>query len=103
MAELRIQARLTQAELAGRLGLKQQLIAAYEKGSRRIPLSYLKPLAEALSVEIEDLLGTEKKPRRRGPAPVLLKKLEQIQRLPPAKQKTIVESLEMMIDSAGSA
>jgi transcriptional regulator with XRE-family HTH domain len=94
IARFRKEANLTQAQLAEKLGLKQQLIAAYEKGIRRIPLSHLKPLAQALSVDIEDFLGIERKKGKRGPAPVLLKKLEDIQKLPASKQKFVLDFLD---------
>jgi transcriptional regulator with XRE-family HTH domain len=94
IARFRKEANLTQVQLAEKIGLKQQVIAAYEKGIRRIPLAYLKPLAQALYVEVEDLLGIEKKGRKRGPAPILLKKLEEIQKLPSARQKFILDFLD---------
>lgn len=97
IATLRKQASLTQAQLAEKMGIAQQLIAAYEKGTRRIPLSYLKPLAHCLSVEVEDLLGIEKKNGKRGPTPVFMKKLEQIQKLPPSKQKFVLDFLDTIV------
>jgi transcriptional regulator with XRE-family HTH domain len=97
IAQFRKQANLTQAQLAQRMGLKQQLIAAYEKGTRRIPLSHLKPLAQGLSVEIEDLLGIERKNGKRGPTPIFLRKMEQVQKLPPQKQKFVLDFLDTVV------
>ena len=100
IAKFRKEANLTQVQLSEKLGLKQQLIAAYEKGIRRIPLSYLKPLAQALFVEVEDLLGVERKGKKRGPAPVLLKKLEEIQKLPSGRQKFVLDFLDTVTQSS---
>jgi len=97
IARFRKQANLTQAQLAQRMGLKQQLIAAYEKGTRRIPLSHLKPLAQSLSVDIEDLLDIERRNGKRGPTPIFLKKMEQIQKLPPQKQKFVLDFLDTIV------
>jgi transcriptional regulator with XRE-family HTH domain len=40
---------LTQVQLAEALGISQQMVASYEVGRRRIPVSMLQPLAQALS------------------------------------------------------
>jgi len=48
LAALRRKRGLTQTELADLLGLKQPRILSFEKGRRRMPLSHLKPFAEAL-------------------------------------------------------
>ena len=97
MAHFRKEANLTQAQLAQKLGLKQQLVAAYEKGIRRIPVSYLTPLAQALAVQVQDLLGLENNGKKRGPAPLLLKKLQELQKLPPAKRKFALNFLDTLV------
>jgi transcriptional regulator with XRE-family HTH domain len=97
IAQFRKQANLTQAQLAQKMGLKQQLVAAYEKGTRRIPLSYLKTLAQSLSVDIEDLLGVERRNGKRGPTPIFLKKMEQLQKLSPQKQKFVLDFLDTIV------
>ena len=57
VAELRKTHGLTQAQLAESLGLTQQMIASYEVGRRRVPVSLLPALATTLAVSIEALLG----------------------------------------------
>jgi transcriptional regulator with XRE-family HTH domain len=98
MASIRKELNLTQAELAEKIGIKQQVIASYEIGRRRIPISALVKLSQALYVKIEDLLPLEEKPKRRGPPPRLQQELERIQGLPHSKQKLVMDLLETIIN-----
>ncbi len=59
---LRIEAGLSQADLAHRLGISQAAISNWESGSRQPNLDDLYPLAHELGVEVVDLL-----PRQAGP------------------------------------
>jgi len=88
---------LTQIQLAEQLGISQQLIAAYEAGARKIPASMLPTLAKLFAVPLEELVGMEKRPAKRGPASVLQRQIEQIGQMPRAKQKFITEMLEALI------
>ncbi|MFI0510481.1 helix-turn-helix domain-containing protein [Streptomyces sp. WSLK1-5] len=60
----RIAARLTQAELAGRLGLVRSSIANIEAGRQRVPLHTFVAIADALRVDVGELIpdGTETSP-----------------------------------------
>ncbi|MCX2832921.1 hypothetical protein [Microbulbifer thermotolerans] len=75
----------------------QQLVAAYEAGSRKIPASLLPTLVNLFSVSLEQLLGMEKMPAKRGPASALQRQIEQISRMPRNRQKMIAEVLEALI------
>jgi transcriptional regulator with XRE-family HTH domain len=88
---------ITQEALGAALGLRQQVIASYENGTRRIPLPTLLKVAEALHVQVEDLVPETKaeKPRKRGPVPKIERQMEKLRNLPEDKQKIISE----MIDS----
>lgn len=92
---------LTQAQLGEMLGLDQTAVASYEIGRRRVPLSLLAPLAGALGVSVAELLEDEKAPGKRGPAPKLQRQLEQVTRLPQAKQKFVSEFLDTVLQAAG--
>ena len=60
IAKLRIDLNLTQEQLGQKIGLKQQAVANYETARRKLPLSLLKSFANALCVEINDLLDIKK-------------------------------------------
>lgn len=97
IADLRKEAGMTQAQLADVLKISQQMVGAYEIGSRKIPASMLPTLAKLFAVPLEQLMGIDKQPAKRGPASVLQRQLEQISLMPRNKQKVVVEVLEAMI------
>ncbi|TQE94729.1 MAG: helix-turn-helix domain-containing protein [Spiribacter salinus] len=92
---------LTQVELAKTLGIAQQTMAHYEGGSLRIPVALLPPLAKTLGTSIEDLVGEQRKPGKRGPAPKLQQKLEELSRLPKPKQKFVMEMIDTVLQQEG--
>jgi transcriptional regulator with XRE-family HTH domain len=96
VAELRGGLGMTQQQFADLLGVTQQVIASYEIGRRRVPVSVLPALARALAVSVEDLIGEARQPGKRGPAPKIQQQLERITKLPKAQQRFIMQ----MIDTA---
>lgn len=54
-----------------------------------------------LGVSLEELIGDQPRPARRGPAPRLQQQLERLRQLPKAKQKLVVEMLETVLRQAG--
>lgn len=48
---------ITQKELAGHLGIKQQQYARYEKGINIMPITYLPKICEYLNVSADYILG----------------------------------------------
>lgn len=97
VAELRKELGITQAQLAETLAISQQMIAAYEAGARKIPASMLPRLAKLFAITLEELIGMEKMPVKRGPASILQRQIEQISLMPRSKQKFIVEMLDALI------
>jgi transcriptional regulator with XRE-family HTH domain len=103
VAQLRKDQALTQVQLAEALGISQQMVASYEVGRRRIPVSMLQALAQALSVDIDGLLGDAAKARaKRGPAPVLARHMERISALPKTQQKFVIQVLESVLAQAST-
>jgi transcriptional regulator with XRE-family HTH domain len=100
IAALRKAQALTQAQLAQTLGLTQQMIASYEVGRRRVPVSLLPALARALSTRLEALIGDKSPPAKRGPAPQLQQRIERLTRLPKAKQKLVLQMLDGVLQQA---
>lgn len=102
VAQLRRDHGLTQAQLAEALGISQQMVGSYEVGRRRIPVSMLQSLAQALSVAVDELLGQTAKARaKRGPAPVLARHMERISALPKTQQKFVIQVLESVLAQQG--
>jgi transcriptional regulator with XRE-family HTH domain len=101
VAHLRKERGLTQVQLAETLGISQQMVASYEIGRRRIPVSMLPSLAQALQVQTDALLGNETKTRsKRGPASQLQRSIERISQLPKPKQRFVMEMLETVLAQA---
>ena len=100
IAELRKAQNLTQQQLADELGVAQQVVASYEIGRRRVPVSTLPALARVLAVSIEALIGEDEKPARRGPSPKLQRHLERISALPKPKQRAVMEVIEAVLSQA---
>ena len=50
IADLRKDADLTQAQLANKVGVSQQIIASYENGKRNFPVARLLEVADVLGV-----------------------------------------------------
>jgi transcriptional regulator with XRE-family HTH domain len=101
IAALRKDQSLTQVQLAEALGLTQQMIASYEVGRRRVPVSLLPQIAETLAVSLDELIGKKDvQPAKRGPAPKLQQQIERIQKLPKSRQRFVMEMLDTVLQQA---
>ena len=92
---------MTQAELSKMLGCSQPLLVLFEKGRRRIPVSDLATLAGIMELSLDDLVGIQPKPTKRGPAPKLQRQFEQLSKLPKTKQRFVSEMLDGVLQKAG--
>jgi transcriptional regulator with XRE-family HTH domain len=97
IAQTRKAQSITQVQLAERLGVSQQTINAYEVGRRRMPVSSLPLIARLLGVSIEELMGEEPAPGRRGPAPKLQQQIERIQKLPRSQQRFVMQMIDTVL------
>jgi transcriptional regulator with XRE-family HTH domain len=101
IAALRKDQGLTQVQLAEALDLTQQMVASYEVGRRRVPVSLLPQIAETLTVSLDELIGKKDlQPAKRGPAPKLQQQIERIQQLPRSKQRFVIEMLDTVLAQA---
>jgi transcriptional regulator with XRE-family HTH domain len=103
IAALRKECGLTQTQLGEMIGVSQQQVVSFEKGRRKVPVSALPKLSEALGVPVEELIGIEHehKPGKRGPTPKLQRQLEELQKLPRSKQRFVTEMLDTVLQQAG--
>lgn len=90
---------LTQAAVAQRLGITEGRYGHYERGIRRVPLSLLPKLAQALECSEAQLLGSpdSQQPRKRGPLSAWEKRLSAIKQLPRERQRQISEVVDALI------
>lgn len=94
MARLRKDQGITQVQMAQWLGMSQQTINAYEVGRRRIQVSALPTVARLLGVSVEELVGEESRPGKRGLTPKIQQQLERITQLPKTRQRVVMQMLE---------
>jgi transcriptional regulator with XRE-family HTH domain len=102
MVHARQEAGLSQVELAQRIGVDRRVIAHWERRSVTLKPEQIAALAAALRVSADALLGLQPKRAKPGPKSKLQAQIEQIQRLPRAKQQAISEVLDMAVKSAAS-
>lgn len=101
---LREAAGLTQTQLAEFVGVPQGTIAFWEWSETPPRSSALPLLAEALRVEVNDLLVSHHAPRKppiaKKPGPVsdVQKVFEEVRDLPRHQQKKIVETVQALVD-----
>lgn len=100
ISDLRKRQGFTQAQLADMINVKQYVVASYETGRRRPSAALIPELARIFGTSVEELIGLEQDRRKPGPTPRLQQQIEQLQRLPKAKQKFVSEFLETILQQA---
>jgi transcriptional regulator with XRE-family HTH domain len=97
LAGLRTDARLTQAELAGRLGASRRQIAYYESGRGRPPGALLGTLADLFHVSTDSLLGRESARPAGKLGSAVLGKLRVIERMGADAARRLESTLDQFI------
>lgn len=100
LARLRRERGMTQVELAQRLGVAQPVVSDYERGELRLHGQLIITLTDILSVTSEELLGLKKlasngtiRNRR------LLRRLQEIERLPRRDQQALLRTIDRFLES----
>ncbi|MCB1560076.1 MAG: hypothetical protein KDI75_03090 [Xanthomonadales bacterium] len=75
-------------------------MAHYEGGALRVAVSLLPTLSDTLGMSLDELVGTQPKPGKRGPAPKLQQQIKRVQALPRAKQRLVSEVLDSLLAQA---
>jgi transcriptional regulator with XRE-family HTH domain len=101
LREIRTRRHLTQVDLAGQLGMPQALLSDYERGRLRIHGGLIAALAHALRVSSDEILGL-RPPKQNGISydRRLLRRLEQIQRLPRGERQALVKTIDRFLGGA---
>jgi transcriptional regulator with XRE-family HTH domain len=101
LARLRRERGLTQAELAGRLGIAQPIVSDYERGELRLHGQLIVRLTAILGVSADELLGLTPIPAD-GPQVQrrLVRRLRAIDRLPRRDQQALFRTIDAFLKSA---
>ena len=91
---------LTQAELAEKIGLTREAIAAYESGRVRLIDDVIVRFSLALNVSTDELLGLQSHDGDPLPSLRLMKRLQKIERLPLAQQKALLKNIDMFLKAS---
>jgi transcriptional regulator with XRE-family HTH domain len=96
---------LSQADLAGKLGVLQRTIAYWERRPSSLRPERIAELALALNVPAEQLLyeAPPKGKGARGPTGKVRSTIEQVEKLPKREQARILEVVEALIAQHGRA
>jgi len=94
----RLKRGFSQAELAEKVGLSREAIAAYESGRVRLLDDMVARLAVALSISSDELLGLKPVPQSEPNSELrLTRRLRELEKLPEPKKKAILKTLDDLI------
>jgi plasmid maintenance system antidote protein VapI len=103
LARIRKERGFTQQQLAERSGLIQVLISDYEHEKLRLTAEMAVRFADILGVSTDELLRGKKKSvmsSRRQPSLKLLRRMEQIENLPPYRQRALLTTIDGFLASS---
>lgn len=92
---------LTQAEVANLVGTTRESIAAYESGRVRLSDEMLARFAIALETSADLILGLSGLPTEDPPAMRIMRRVRQIEQLPLAKQKVLLQTIDGFLKGEG--
>lgn len=101
LRDIRTRRRMTQVELAGLLGMPQALLSDYERGRLRVHGGLIVALAHALRVSSDEILGL-KPQKQNGSSPDrrLLRRLEEIEKLPRSERQALLKTIDRFLGGA---
>lgn len=99
--QLRVEAGLSQREVADYLGIGQPSYADWERRNVALSAEQFVKLADFFGVSVEELFKTENTPAKRtGPAGRAKRLLQELSTLSRPRQKEILDVVEMLMASA---
>lgn len=105
LARLRKQTGYTQIEFAKKIGITQALISGYETDRNQFSAEMAVRFAIALDISTDELLhpkATRKKITKK-PSLKVIRRMEQIEKLPPLQQSTLLRTIDGFLKGAGIA
>jgi transcriptional regulator with XRE-family HTH domain len=104
LTRLRKERGFTQVELAQKVGITQVLISAYETDRCSFSVEMAVRFALALGISLDELLHPKaKKLSSRKPSRRVLRRLEQIEKLPARQQNYLLRTIDGFLRGAGVA
>ncbi len=105
LARFRKQRGMTQQQLAEQTGLIQVLISDYEHGKLRLNADMILRFADVLGVTTDELLRGEKDAAtaKKQPSLKLIRRMEQIESLPPYQQRALLTTIDAFLKNAETA
>jgi transcriptional regulator with XRE-family HTH domain len=98
LARLRKEHGYTQVELAKKLGIIQSLVSDYETDRLRLPSELAVRIAVALDITTDELLRPQpKKSSRKKPSLKIVRRMEEIEKLPPRQQAFVLSALDSIL------
>lgn len=97
LRELRESAGLTVRELARQIGTNHPNVIYWEKAGRVAKTEFLLPMAKALGVSVEELLGAPKS-KRTAPGGRVGLVFEKVSKIPRRQQSKILDVVEALVD-----
>lgn len=103
LADLRRAAGLTQKQLGEKVGVSNRVIFYYEGETTYPPAHLIEPLAKALNVSTDELLGIKTLKQQRDPQHAALwRRLKKIETLPKKDQKALLHYLDALVKKNGN-
>lgn len=103
LARIRKQRGFTQVQLAKEMGLIQSLVSDYETNRLRLSADMAVRFALALSVSTDELLHPKTTKKKSSPKKASLKvvrRMEEIEKLPPRQQAFVLSALDSILRGA---
>jgi transcriptional regulator with XRE-family HTH domain len=102
LARLRKERGYTQVELAKKMGLIQTLVSSYELDKLRLSGEMAVRFAMALDITTDELLHPKASKKKSGRKPSLkvMRRMEEIEKLPPRQQSFVLSALDSILRGA---
>ncbi len=102
LARLRKEAGYSQRSLAAEIGISNRMVAYYEAQTDHPPAHLLAPIADALRLSVDQLLGRAPIGKRKVPHNErLLRQLRQVEKLPARARQSVIEHIEGLVAKYG--
>jgi transcriptional regulator with XRE-family HTH domain len=101
LARLRTQRGYTQVEFAGKVGITQVLVSSYETDRRQFSVEMAIRFALALDISTDELLHPKaKKISSKKTSRRVMRRVEEIEKLPPYEQRALLTTIDKFIATA---